>query len=52
MGPSDLILTRGTLDDEEEDSDTDDIDHQGKEGLELGRAMKLLVSRCCTGLPP
>ncbi|XP_006037892.1 GPN-loop GTPase 1 isoform X2 [Alligator sinensis] len=28
MGPSDLILTRGTLDDEEEDSDTDDIDHQ------------------------
>uniref|UniRef100_A0A8D2MUH4 GPN-loop GTPase n=1 Tax=Zonotrichia albicollis TaxID=44394 RepID=A0A8D2MUH4_ZONAL len=32
MGPSELILTRGTLDEEEEerDSDTDDIDHEGK----------------------
>ncbi|XP_051470608.1 GPN-loop GTPase 1 [Apus apus] len=31
MGPSELILTRGTLDDEEEEereSDTDDIDHE------------------------
>ncbi|XP_042552710.1 GPN-loop GTPase 1 [Dipodomys spectabilis] len=30
LGPSDLILTRGTLDeeDEEADSDTDDIDHR------------------------
>ncbi|KAF2982078.1 hypothetical protein EK904_014087 [Melospiza melodia maxima] len=30
MGPSELILTRGTLDEEEEerDSDTDDIDHE------------------------
>lgn len=34
MGPSELILTRGTLDEEEEEreSDTDDIDHEG-EGL-------------------
>lgn len=31
MGPSELILTRGTLDEEEErESDTDDIDHEGK----------------------
>ncbi|XP_038250900.1 GPN-loop GTPase 1 isoform X2 [Dermochelys coriacea] len=31
LGPSDLIMTRGTLDeeDEERESDTDDIDHQG-----------------------
>uniref|UniRef100_A0A3Q3JP62 GPN-loop GTPase n=1 Tax=Monopterus albus TaxID=43700 RepID=A0A3Q3JP62_MONAL len=33
-GPSDLIMTRGNLDEEEEeeevDSDTDDIDHSGK----------------------
>lgn len=31
-GPSDLIMTRGTLDDEEDevDSDTDDIDHTGE----------------------
>lgn len=34
LGPSELILTRGTLDPEEEeeeaqDSDTDDIDHKG-----------------------
>uniref|UniRef100_A0A8D0HBH5 GPN-loop GTPase n=1 Tax=Sphenodon punctatus TaxID=8508 RepID=A0A8D0HBH5_SPHPU len=30
LGPSDLILTRGTLDkeDEEQDSDSDDIDHE------------------------
>ncbi|NXH14329.1 GPN1 GTPase, partial [Bucco capensis] len=28
MGPSELILTRGTLDEEEEESDTDDIDHE------------------------
>lgn len=31
MGPSELILTRGTLDEEEErESDTDDIDHEGE----------------------
>jgi hypothetical protein len=32
LDPSDLILTRGTLDeeDEEADSDTDDIDHRGE----------------------
>jgi len=31
VGPSELILTRGTLDEEEErESDTDDIDHEGK----------------------
>lgn len=32
MGPSELILTRGTLNEEEEEreSDTDDIDHEGK----------------------
>lgn len=32
MSPSELILTRGTLNEEEEerDSDTDDIDHEGK----------------------
>lgn len=32
LDPSDLILTRGTLDaeDEEADSDTDDIDHKGE----------------------
>lgn len=31
-GPSDLIMTRGNPDDaeEEEDSDTDDIDHSGE----------------------
>nr|XP_014433563.1 GPN-loop GTPase 1-like [Pelodiscus sinensis] len=30
LGPSDLIMTRGTVDeeDEERESDTDDIDHQ------------------------
>ncbi|KAJ7426236.1 GPN-loop GTPase 1 [Willisornis vidua] len=28
MGPSELILTRGTLDEEERESDTDDIDHE------------------------
>lgn len=35
LDPSDLILTRGTLDeeDEEADSDTDDIDHRGKRWL-------------------
>ncbi|KAM9316317.1 GPN-loop GTPase 1 [Gastrophryne carolinensis] len=33
-GPSDLILTRGNLDDEEpEDSDTDDIDHSVAEAM-------------------
>lgn len=34
-GPSDLIMTRGNLDDVEEeevDSDTDDIDHTGEKG--------------------
>lgn len=33
--PSDLILSRGTLDeeDEEADSDTDDIDHRGERWL-------------------
>lgn len=32
MGPSELILTRGSLNEEEEEreSDTDDIDHEGK----------------------
>lgn len=32
MGPSELILTRGNLDEDEEEreSDTDDIDHEGK----------------------
>uniref|UniRef100_A0A8C8SLW5 GPN-loop GTPase n=1 Tax=Pelusios castaneus TaxID=367368 RepID=A0A8C8SLW5_9SAUR len=32
LGPSDLIMTRGTLEeeDEEKESDSDDIDHQGK----------------------
>lgn len=32
-GPSDLIMTRGNPDceDEDEDSDTDDIDHTGEE---------------------
>lgn len=32
LDPSDLILTRGILDaeDEEADSDTDDIDHKGE----------------------
>lgn len=30
MGPSELILTRGTLEEEEGESDTDDIDHEGK----------------------
>ena len=32
LDPSDLILTRGTLDeeDEEAESDTDDIDHRGE----------------------
>lgn len=37
MGPSELILTRGTLDEEEEEreSDTDDIDHEGKEIRDL-----------------
>lgn len=32
-GPSDLIMTRGNPDEEEEevDSDTDDIDHSGEE---------------------
>lgn len=35
LDPSDLILTRGTLDeeDEEADSDTDDIDHRGERWL-------------------
>lgn len=36
MGPSELILTRGALDEEEgeRESDTDDIDHDGK-GMRL-----------------
>ena len=35
LDPSDLILTRGTLDeeDEEADSDTEDIDHRGERWL-------------------
>ncbi|KAH0505602.1 GPN-loop GTPase 1 [Microtus ochrogaster] len=35
LDPSDLILTRGTLDeeDEEAESDTDDIDHRGGRGV-------------------
>lgn len=35
LDPSDLILTRGTLDeeDDEADSDTDDIDHRGERWL-------------------
>lgn len=35
-GPSDLIMTRGNPDEEEEgDSDTDDIDHSGEERAEV-----------------
>lgn len=43
MGPSELILTRGTLDEEEEEreSDTDDIDHEGK------RIKDLIWSKNC-----
>lgn len=42
-GPSALILTRGTLEEEEEavESDTDDVDHQGEEG---GVACGILVA--------
>lgn len=46
MDPSDLILTRGTLDeeDEEADSDTEDIDHRGERWLRwLMRTEQLLI---------
>jgi hypothetical protein len=46
LDPSDLILTRGTLDeeDEEADSDTDDIDHRGEKWLKW--LMKTAAAVC------
>lgn len=51
MGPSELILTRGTLNEEEErESDTDDIDHEGKgmrpETAHLVRKSPLYLITC------
>lgn len=45
LHPSDLILTRGTLDeeDEEADSDTDDIDHRGERWLRWPMATEHLL---------
>lgn len=46
MGPSELILTRGTLDEEEErQSDTDDIDHEGKGMRDLMRSKSCLSNQ-------
>lgn len=53
LDPSDLILTRGTLDeeDEEAESDTDDIDHRGERSLvgltllRLGRSEYVVSGR-------
>ncbi|EMP37895.1 GPN-loop GTPase 1 [Chelonia mydas] len=45
LGPSDLIMTRGTLDEEDEErvSDTDDIDHQDDILLSADGAVGLLI---------
>ena len=44
MGPSELILTRGTLDEEDErESDTDDIDREGKGIGDLVRSESCLL---------
>lgn len=52
LDPSDLILTRGTLDeeDEEADSDTDDIDHRGERWLRwLMKTEQMLLLIVCLG---
>ena len=52
LDPSDLILTRGTLDeeDEEADSDTDDIDHRGERWLRwLMKTEPMLLLIVCLG---
>ncbi|XP_066532074.1 GPN-loop GTPase 1 [Hoplias malabaricus] len=43
-GPSDLIFTRGNLEEEEEDSDTDDIDHHVTEESKESTAFRNFLS--------